>query len=172
MSTDLILEKALAESGLVRFIPSLDDDENDYREIWMTTALHDWLYQKDSKRGSQFKYRIRAALKTFVINDSELKIDNDDFMKPLISEYCGDVFEVRYQPYPFHPDATRIFGAFAEQDCLVLLHQKLKSKIQDYDKLIKKTVEMWDDFLPGFHMVKAYPFSNCVSGSFSDVHSS
>lgn len=171
MSTDLILAGALAESGLVRFIPSLDDDENDYREIWMTTALHDWLHQKDRKRGSEFKYRIRAALKAFIINDSELKIDNDDFMKPLIHDDYHDVFEVRYQPYPFHRDATRIFGAFAEQDCLVLFHQKLKSEIQDYDKLIKKTAEMWNEFLPGFHMVKAYPFSNCVSGSFCDVHS-
>jgi hypothetical protein len=171
MSTDTILAIALTENKLVRFKPELDPDQKDYREIYMPPALRDWLYQKDSRRGADFKANIRAQLKVFIIDDAEMKIDNSEYMKSWPNRICNDVFEVRYQLKPMHSDATRIFGAFIKQDCLILFHQKLKKEIANYDKPFQKTLDMWHVALPGAHMVRAKPFSNCVSGSFFDAFS-
>jgi hypothetical protein len=172
MSTDLMLSQALAANRLVRFEPELYPDQGAYRDIYMTPALFSWLYQKDSKRGANFKANIRAQLKIFIVNSNEPKIDNDDYMKSWPNHVCSDVFEVRYQLRPDHPDATRIFGAFLEQDRLILFHQKLRAEIKNWDKPIQKTVDLWNSALPGAYMVRAHPFSNCVSGNFSDVYSS
>lgn len=170
MSTDTKLQEALDAGRLVRFEPELDRDQNDRREVYMPRPLRDWLYQKDSSRGVDYKAKIRARLKVFIIDDPELRIDNDDYMKSWPNQICADVFEVRYQETPMHSDSTRIFGAFLKQDCLILFHQKLKKDITDYDRPFKKTVDMWNIALPETHMVRARPFSNCVSGNFFDVH--
>jgi hypothetical protein len=172
-STDPILglDEALAAGRLVRFKPELDPDQHDDREIFMRPELHDWLYQKDSRRSSDFKSSVRAQLKKFIINDTEQPIDNSDYMKAWSNNVCSDVFEIRYQLIPMHRDATRIFGGFAKPDCLVLFHQKLRSEIppNGWDKIIQKTLDFWNEALPGVRMVRARPFSNCVTGSFSDV---
>jgi len=169
MSTDLMLAKALEQKRLVRFVPELDRDQNDNREVYMPPALRDWLYQKDSKRGVDYKAKIRARLKVFIIDDPDTKINNDEYMKSWPNDVCSDVFEVRYQDKYMDSDSTRIFGAFLKPDCLILFHQKLKAEIKDYNKPIKKTLDMWEKALPGAHMIRARPFSNCVTGNFSDA---
>jgi hypothetical protein len=172
-STDpiLILDEALAARRLVRFRPELDPDQRDDREIFMRPALHEWLYQKDSRRSADFKFNVRAQLRKFIINDSEQPIDNTDYMKAWRNNVCSDIFEIRYQLAPMHRDATRIFGGFAKPDCLVLFHQKLRSEIPSggWDKVMQKTLDFWNEALPGVYMVRARPFSNCVTGSFDDV---
>jgi hypothetical protein len=172
-STDAILAKANAAGVLVRFQPELDPDQGDPREIWMPPALHSWLYQKDSRQSRDFKASVRAHLIKFIIDDPEQPIDNEDYMKNWPNSICPDFFEIRYQVCPDHKDNTRIFGGFIKQDCLVLFHQKLRREIKgdaDWNKALTKLKNKWDKALPTAHMVRARPFSNCVSGSFDDVH--
>lgn len=169
MSIDAILKTLQNQGRIRRFEPVLDPDETDYREMWMTAAIHDWLCQSDRKATRDYKANVRAFLKRFVVN--KRLIDNEEYMKNWPNADCPDFFELRVQLQPPREN-TRVFGGFVKQDGFIILHRKLRSELRSdaaFSKAIKRTAEIWDGLLPGIAMVRSRPFSNCVTGKFFDV---
>lgn len=164
-SIDDILAEHEAAGRLVRFVPALDVDQSEKRDIWMPPGLHKWCYEKNRKQGANYKANARAFLRRFVIGEH---IDNVEYMK----SWKWDVFEFRVQLEP-DKDNTRIFGAFAKQDVFVAIHQKLRSEFGDksdpkWDRALERVLKEWRAL---FHTdpVRARPFSLCVSEKFYDA---
>lgn len=143
-----------------RFVPVFDPCESEERELFMTPALHDWLYQADRKATENFKANIRAFLGRYVKGE---EIDNRDYMK----SWKLNVFELRVQLQP-RREATRIFGAFAATDVFFASNWHFRSDFGDatdpkWDAAIERLVKKWDELFAGYHRVAAKPFSNCVA---------
>lgn len=145
---------------LRRFIPLMDPDEAERREMWMPPALHQWLNQGDRRATLSFKPNIRAFLKRFVVGQ---EIDNQDYMK----SWKLDVFELRVQIQP-RREATRIFGAFIKPDVFMAVHQRLRSSFGGatdpaWDEAIDRVVDLHERLFPGCRRVPSRPFSSCVT---------
>jgi hypothetical protein len=162
-----MLEVLERRGHLRRFIPSMDPDESDVRDIYMLPALHDWLYQSDRKKTADFKANIRGFLKRFVVG---LEVDNADYMK----SWKDDVFEFRVQLQP-RREATRVFGAFIQPDTFVAVHWKFRATFggeedPKWDVAIDKVSEEFRRLFPSHRAVRAAPFSNCLTSNFFDVN--
>jgi hypothetical protein len=165
-SIDTILAELEAAGTLKRFLPVMDADQKDERELLMQPALHQWLYQSDSKKTRNYKANIRAFLGRFVLGQT---VDNRDFMK----SWRSNVFELRVQLQP-RRETTRIFGAFARQDTFVAIHPpRLRSEFggkddPTWDRAIDRTLTAIGIMFPGHAPVSVRPFSGCVSRNWYD----
>jgi hypothetical protein len=156
----------LEGTALRRFLPEMDPDESDIREIFMPPALYEWLYQRDRKKTLNFKANVRGFLKRFVIGD---EVDNQDYMK----SWKDDVFELRVQIQP-RRERIRIFGAFVRPDTLILIHQKPRSDFggkndPKWDQALDRVTEAFARLFANHPKLRAHPFSNCLTSNFIDV---
>ncbi|HZT20973.1 MAG TPA: hypothetical protein VFA23_16290 [Dongiaceae bacterium] len=163
---DAILSEHERATTLVRFLPLMDNDESEVRELFMVRHLHQWCYQKDSKKTLNYKANVRGFLKRYVIG---LQVDNVDYMK----SWRADVFEFRVQLEP-RRENTRMFGAFVAPDKFVAFHQKPRSEFggigdPKWDAAIDRVLDEFVNLFPGHRPVPARPFSNCVTSNYFDV---
>ena len=123
----------LAEHGnaqvLRRFLPLMDPDQSEIRELLMLPSLHQWCHQSDRRQTLNYKANVRAFLGRYVIG---LSVDNENYMK----SWRDDIFELRVQ-LQIGRENTRIFGAFAKPDIFIAIHHKLRSELrskEDWDR--------------------------------------
>lgn len=152
---------SLEGTTLKRFKPLFDPNESEKRELLMTTALHDWCYQSDSKKSLSYKSNVRAFVGRFVKGEH---VDNFDFMK----SWRDGIFEFRVQ-LDRYPENTRIFGAFAAPDFFVAFGPpRLRSDFgpksdPKWDRQIQRVMDRWAQHLPGIARMNAAPFKDCVT---------
>jgi hypothetical protein len=162
-----MLAEREAAKTLVRFMPILDPDESEIRELFMVSHLHRWLYQSDRKKTAKYKANIRGFLKRYVIGGN---VDNEDYMKT----WRADVFEFRVQLQP-RREHTRIFGAFVKPDVFVAIHQKLRSYFKNkddprWDRAIDRVTSELATLFPGHTAMRSVPFSNCITSNVFDIN--
>jgi hypothetical protein len=161
------LKRLEGDRTLIRFVPLFDPDESEMRELFMTPELHQWLYQSDSKKTTNYKANIRAYLKRYVIGGM---IENDNYMK----SWQDDIFELRVLLQP-RREQTRIFGAFPKPDTFIAIHQQLRSyfggkKDPKWDIATNRTLERFRQIFPGHRPFLSIPFSNCVVSNSIDLN--
>lgn len=150
--------------ALCRFMPTLDPDESDLRDLYCVPNLYDWLYQSHPRKALNYAANIRAFLKRFVVGG---KIDNRDYMKSGIP----DVFWLRVQNQK-EGERVRIFGCFAKVDKFVAFFQKPRNWFDDHPErwceCADLVVSEWQRYFAPRNMVPSVPFSNCISANAYD----
>jgi hypothetical protein len=163
-SIEVILVEHENAQVLKRFLPLMDPDQSEIRELLMVPSLHQWCYQSDRRQTLNYKANVRAFLGRYVIGRS---VNNEDYMK----SWRDDVFELRVQLQ--RRDNTRIFGAFAKPDVFIAIHQKLRSEFRsqaDWDRAIERVLHAWATLFPGYRPILSRPFSNYVTSNCIDVN--
>jgi len=164
-SIEAILEEHENAQALKRFLPLMDPDQSEIRELLMLPTLHQWCYQSNRRRTLNYKANVRAFLGRYVIG---LSVDNEHYMK----SWRDDVFELRVQ-LQIRRENTRLFGAFAKPDVFVAIHQKLRSELRsqvDWDRAIERVLSEWVTLFPGYRPILSRPFSNCITSNCIDVN--
>jgi hypothetical protein len=166
-SIDAILNQLEQDKAIKRFLPVMDADQKDVRDLFMLPPLHDWLYQSDRKKTRDYKANIRGFLRRYVIG---LRVDNTTYMK----SWRSGVFELRVQLEP-RRENTRIFGAFVKLDTFLAVHPpKLRSDFGSkgdprWDVAIDRVLATFAGLFPDHFPVPAHPFSGCVSTNWYDA---
>ena len=142
-----------------------DPDQSDVREMLMPPILWNELQKNSPRKTLHHNANVRAFLSRFVLGG---EVDNLYYMK----SWRDDVFELRVQ-MPKRKEALRIFGGFARPDTFIALTSKPRREFggmndPNWDKVIEKTMAMWDAFLPGCRRVSSRPFGNCVTANAYD----
>jgi len=168
-SIDIILGELEQAGTIKRFLPAMDADQKDVRDLFMMSPLHDWCYQSDRKKTLDYKANVRGFLKRYVIG---LTVDNRDYMK----SWRFDVFELRVQLEP-RRENTRIFGLFVKQDTFLAVHPpKMRSDFgpigdPKWDAETDRALANFSSLFSGHSPVPARPFHGCISKGWHDVHS-
>jgi hypothetical protein len=131
-SITTILHEEEAAGRLVRFVPEMDHDETDVRELYLAANVHEFVRGNTEKhKNKAYFQRIRAALGEYV--KGETINDDDETLKSLKHLYGDRTLAYEWEfKITFHP-AARIFGflrsgiasSFLFLNCALICRQRI-----------------------------------------------
>jgi hypothetical protein len=163
------LDELVNDQKLVRLPLVFDPDQSERRELFMPPALRTTLEQRSPKKAMDYNANIKGYLGRYVKGDW---IDNQDYMK---NWPPTDAWELRVQNQR-KGERLRIFGAFGRPDTFIAFFRKDRSWFDTdsdvrWEWAMNEVGGLWESTFPGCPMMKARPFSNCVTFNATDVGS-
>jgi hypothetical protein len=154
-----ILEEADASGVLKRFEPPFDGDECEKRRLLISKELQNDLYSGPAHL-SDYRAKVRAQLKTYVVGDY-IQDDDVDFFRRLDPEGNRNHYDLWEIKVPIAP-AMRIFGAFVEFDCFAAFTSRPRKGCR-YGEAMRKADSEWNKIFPGYSRHNGWPLDQCIS---------